>query len=279
MAVRPGTTQRVRRQPRAATIEPLGQTPQVAQSVDRALAVLNLFRHEQPELSLTEIAEQARLHPSTVHRLLATLEATGYVQRVARTGHYRLGLKIVELTGIALNQMDLVRHSLAELDTLRDRLNLNANLAVLFQDDVFHLAYAVRSDTPRLYTTVGRRAVAHCTALGKVLLAAQPRDAVHQDIERRGWRPYTPRSIQDFEALDRCLDEVATRGYAVDSEERNAGTACIAAPVSDHTRRVIAAISVSGPVQQFEPPERTHIVAMVVEHARRISRRLGDISA
>src|SRR5205085_11098688 len=132
--------------------------------------------------------------------------------------------------GLALNQMELVRHSLEELDSLRDALNLNANLAVLFQGDVFHLAYAVRADTPRYYTVIGRRAVAHCTALGKVLLATQPRAAVHRDIENRGWRPYTARSIQDVDTLDRCLDEVAERGYAVDLEECSPGNACIAAP-------------------------------------------------
>ncbi len=267
------------RRTKGAAVASAQQPPQVAQTVERALAVLALFRHEQPDLSATEIATQLNLHPSTAHRLLATFEAAGYVQRVPRTGHYKLGLKIVELTGIALNQMELVRHSLAELDSLRDTLNLNANLAVLFQGDVFHLAYAVRSDTPRLYTTVGRRAVAHCTALGKVLLAAQPRVTVHDDIERRGWRPYTPHSIQDMDTLNGCLDSVVIQGYACDMEERNVGTACVAAPVRDYTRQVIAAISVSGSPHQLEPPRRDTVIRTVVDHANRISRKMGDFGA
>jgi IclR family KDG regulon transcriptional repressor len=245
------------------------------QTVDRAMTVLSCFSLERPELSLTEIAQFLELHVSTVHRLLKTMEAGGYVERAPRSGHYRLGLRIIELAGIALNQSELRRHGMAELDHLRDLLNLNANLAVLDRGDVFHLAYAVRADTPRFYTTLGRRAVAHCTALGKVLLAAQPRSIVHADIQERGWRPYTVHSIQDLESLDRCLDEVAAQGYAIDREERSIGTWCVAAPVRDYTRRVVAAMSVTGPTRQVEGEALSTIIAAVREHADRLSMKLG----
>jgi DNA-binding IclR family transcriptional regulator len=245
------------------------------QTVDRAMAVLGCFSLERPEQSTTEIAAQLGLHLSTAHRLLRTMEATGYVEREGGGGRYRLGLRIIELAGIALNQSELRRHGLAELDSLRDLLNLNANLAVLDHGDVFHLAYAVRPDTPRFYTTLGRRAVAHCTALGKVLLAAQPRDAVHADIERRGWRPYTTHSIQDWATLDRCLDEVAAQGYTIDREERAYGTWCVAAPVRNYTTQVVAAISVTGPRQQFDGDALGIAIATLREHAERLSMRLG----
>jgi len=87
-----------------------GSPRQGAQTVDRALAVLDLFQHEEPDISLTEIARRLKLHLSTAHRLLASMEAHGYVQRTPRSGHYRLGFKVIEQAGIALNQEDLVRH-------------------------------------------------------------------------------------------------------------------------------------------------------------------------
>jgi len=274
MVVQPARKQRRRRQPDvAASDEPVAQ--RVTQTVDRAMTVLSCFSLERPELSLTEIAQLLDLHPSTVHRLLKTVEAGGYVERDARSGHYRLGLQIIELAGIALNQSELRRHGLAELDHLRDTLNLNANLAVLDRGDVFHLAYAVRSDTPRFYTTLGRRAVAHATALGKVMLADRPRESVHADIEERGWRPYTRYTIQDFEALDRALDEIAAVGYAVDREERSLGTCCVAAPVRDYTNRVVAAISVTGPTQQLGGETLDSIIDVVKDHANRLSMKLG----
>jgi IclR family KDG regulon transcriptional repressor len=260
-----------------AAMEDGATSQRTTQTVDRALTVLSCFSLERPELSLTEIAQILELHPSTVHRLLKTMEVGGYVERDPRSGDYRLGLQIIELAGIALNQSELHRHGLAELDHLRDLLNLNANLAVLDRSDVFHVAYAVRSDTPRFYTALGRRAVAHCTALGKVLLAAQPRATVHADIQARGWRPYTPRSIQDLEQLDRCLDEVAAVGYAIDREERSLGTWCVAAPVHDYTNQVVAAMSVTGPKQQVGGDALESVIDAVREHAHRLSMKLGHM--
>lgn len=262
-----------------ATPEDGAAAQRTTQSVDRALTVLSCFNLERPELSLTEIAQSLELHPSTVHRLLKTMEVGGYVERDPRSGDYRLGLRIIELASIALNQSELRRHGLAELDHLRDLLNLNANLAVLDHGDVFHVAYAVRSDTPRYYTALGRRAVAHCTALGKVLLAAQPRAIVHADIQARGWRPYTPHSLQDLEQLDRCLEEVVAQGYAIDREERGLGTWCVAAPVRDYTNQVVAAMSVSGPKQQVGGDALGTVIDAVREHAHRLSMKLGYMPA
>lgn len=248
-----------------------------AQTVDRALAVLGLFSGARPELSTAQLSSELDLHLSTVRRLLASMEAAGLVERAQRTGQYRLGLKLIELAGIALNQRDLVRHSLSDLDALRDELGLNSNLAVLFEMDVFHLAYAVRSDTPRYYTIIGRRAVAHCTSLGKVLLSELSRTAVHEDVRRRGWRPYTVNSIQDLARLDEELDAVRAQGFAVDQEERSVGKVCVGAPIRDYTAKVVAAISVTGRADELGEQRRSHVIDRVTAHALMVSRKLGYI--
>jgi DNA-binding IclR family transcriptional regulator len=249
------------------------------QTVDRALTVLGYFTATEPELSSAEIAGRLGLHQTTAYRLLSTMEASGYVERDSRTGLYRLGLKVVELAGLKLNQMDLCRHALPELDALRDALNLNANLAVLERGDVCHLAYAVRPDVPRNYTLLGRRSVAHCTALGKVLLAFRPRAGVHEVIREEGWRPYTARSIQDVRALDRALDEIAARGYALDEGERRPEIRCAAAPVRDRTGTVVAAISVSGDKAVVDAVGLDRVVRAVVERADAVSARMGHVES
>jgi IclR family acetate operon transcriptional repressor len=251
----------------------------LSQTVDRALTVLNLFTPTEHDLALTQIATRLGLHPTTAYRLLSTMEASGYVIRDAASGRYRLGLKLVELAGLTLNQMDLYRHTLPELDVLRDELNLNANLAVLDDGDVFHLAYAVRPDVARFYTAIGRRSVAHCTALGKVLLAAQPRESVHAVVNARGWRPYTEQSIQDFSSLDAALDEVAAHGYAIDDGERRVGTRCVAAPLCDRSGAVVGAISVSGPAEQAEAIGLERVIRDVLAAAERVSSRLGHLGS
>jgi len=247
--------------------------------VERALTVLGFFTATTPELSSADVGARLGLHQTTAYRLLTTMEAAGYVERDAGTGLYRLGLRVVELAGHKLNQMDLYRHALPELDALRDQLDLNANLAVLDGGDVCHLAYSVRRDVPQYYTALGRKSVAHCTALGKVLLAAMPREEVHATIDRCGWRPYTPRSIQDFETLDQCLDEVAQQGYAVELGERSATTNCVAAPIRDRTGGVVAALSVSGRPEQVQALTLEKVVEVVTERAAFVSSRLGHLDS
>lgn len=247
---------------------------QGAQTVTRAFAILDALAG-RPGSTLQDLVKRLALHPSTARRLLAVLEANGYVRR--EPPGYALGFRLVELAGLALDHTDLVRQSLSELDQLRDRLGLNANLAVLADGDVLHLAYAVGSKTPRYYTAIGRRAVAHCTAMGKVLLAAEPRDRVHETVERFGWRPYTAHSIQDWTRLDRELDQVANSGYAVDRQERKTGVECLAAPIRDRSRRVVAAISVTGTVGAMEAIGLDQIRREVTAHAQRASAKLGFI--
>ncbi|MBX6773343.1 MAG: IclR family transcriptional regulator [Chloroflexi bacterium] len=247
----------------------------VASTIGAGLRVLSLFNHLEPEWTIRDIAVRLDLPYSTAYRYVASLEAEGYLVRHRPSGTFRLGLPLIELAGVVLNQLEVRVQGLSLLDQLADATGLNANMAVLYEGDTFHIAYAVRSAVPRMYTALGRRAVAHCTALGKVLLADLPFEEVRQLIERYGWRPYTPRSIQSFDVLARELEEVRARGYAVDRGERSIATRCVAAPVRDRSGRVVAAISISG-TQESMPEERIPDLALKVQHyAAQISYRLG----
>jgi DNA-binding IclR family transcriptional regulator len=254
---------------------------QTTQTVDRALTVLGFFTATEPELSSAEIASRLRLHQTTAYRLLSTMEHAGYVERDARTGLYRLGLKLIELAGLKLNQMDLARHAQPELNALRDGLHLNANLAVLdhSQGNICHLAFAVRPDVSHTYTLLGRMSVAHCTALGKVLLAGRPRSEVHQTVHDLGWRSNTERSLQDFPSLDKALDQIAAQGYAVDDGEHRRNVKCVGAPVRDRTGAVVAAISVSGTPELVDAAGVPHVIAAVTERADAVSARLGHLDS
>ena len=249
-----------------------------SKTVERAGLILACFSEAGPHLTLTELAAKLELNPSTVYRYIASLQAAGLLERDARQGGYRLGLRVIELAGIALNQIEARKHALDELDRLRDELNLLTNLAVLFEGDVLHLAHSAPKEVPRMYTTLGRRAVAHCTALGKVLLAHRPWEEVREIIRQCGWRPYTPKSIQSFERLQTELAEIRKRGYSLDREERRLGVGCIAAPVRERSGQVVAALSVSGALErltkktgEFSP----QILRRVLEAANRVSFRLG----
>jgi DNA-binding IclR family transcriptional regulator len=246
-----------------------------SQTIERAGLLLACFSSERPHLTLAELAAQLGLHQSTTYRYVATLTSVGLLERDQRRGGYRLGPRIIELSNLALNQLEVRKLALDDMDSLRDELNLLVNLGILFDGDVLHIAHSVPANWPRWYTTVGRRAVAHCTALGKVQLAACPWPEVQRTVEQYGWRPYTPNSISDFERLAAELSAVREQGYAIDNEERNQGTVCVGAPIRDYSGSVVASLSVSGKADRMSSESRARIVPRVLETADRISFRLG----
>lgn len=246
-----------------------------SQTVERAASILTCFSAETPQLSLATIADRLGFNQSTAYRYISTLEAAGLVERDNRHGGYKLGPRVIELSNVALNQNEVRKHGLDEADRLRDELHALVSLAVLFEGDVLHIAHAVPDHWPRWHTTVGRRAVAHCTSLGKVLLAAKPWPEVVDLIETYGWRPYTPNSIRDFRHLEEELAGIRERGYAIDREERNRGTLCLGAPIHDYSGTVVAALSVSVKADKMPLDALAAAAPRVCEAANRISFRLG----
>jgi IclR family transcriptional regulator, KDG regulon repressor len=245
-----------------------------SQTIERAAFVLSCFSPSEPYLSLSQLAAKLDLHPSTVYRYVTTLEAAGLLERGEQRRGYRLGLGVVGLAALVLNHLDVRKEALDEMDRIRDDTGLIVNLAMLFQGDVLHIAHAAPAGWPRWKTTPGRRAVAHCTALGKVLLAHSPWESVEEAIKQHDWRPYTPNSIQSFERLADELERVREQGYAIDDEERAPGIMCFAAPLRDYTGRVAASISVSGPRGHMVENQPT-VLARLMDGANRISVRLG----
>lgn len=252
-----------------------GTSGDSAKTVEHALQILGLFTHTDPEWAVKDIASVLGFPYSSAYRYVGAVRKAGYLTRDERTGKYQVGLAVVELAGIVLNQLDVRVHGLEHLDHLADVTALNANLAVLHEADVLHVAYAVRSAVPRSYTVLGRKSVAHCTALGKVMLADLPFTKVCQLIDKHGWRPCTSKSITNFTDLERALTEVKINGYSLDLAERNLRTHCVAAPIHDRTGRVVGAISVSGPQDRLTEDRLRELIPVVKVHAEMISRRLG----
>lgn len=246
-----------------------------SQTIDRAALILTCFSTEDPHLSLAEIASRLGVNQSSVYRYVATLQAAGLLERDERRGGYRLGLRIVELASIVLNHIPVRREAIPEMDRLREETGLLINLAVRDGGDVVHIAHSAPQGWPVWVTTPGRRAVAHCTALGKALLAHTPWQEVQAVIADQGWRPYTEKSIQSFDRLESELAEVQRRGYAIDDGERGDDSICVGAPIRDHAGQVIAAMSVSGTARRAGPRLHEELVPGIVEVASRTSIRLG----
>lgn len=247
----------------------------VTRSVERALSILQLFALGEAEIGLSEISGRVGLHQSTVFRLLATLSAAGFTQQNPLTGRYRLGLSALTLGQAFLRHSDLRQIAEPSLGVLRDRSGETVHLATLDGTQVVYLEKLPGLHPIGLMSSrVGDRAPAHCTGLGKALLAQIP-DAALRESYRGGLTGFTPSTITRITALLTEMEKVRQAGFAIDDEEHEPGVVCVAAPVSD-SRRVVAAISVSGPSDRIREKIRTaRLPEHVLSAANEISIHLG----
>jgi len=252
------------------------QTQRLTRSVAKALGILESFTERVPSLSFTELAQSSDLAPSTLRRLLTTLESLGYLQQDAH-GLYRLGARALGLAPPALAGYEVRNQALPVLDELSVETGLNSNLGILYDGRMLYLASVARNlPHRRLFGVPGRMAAAHSTALGKVLLAFRPFGEVVAMLEKAGGLiRRTPKTITTWEALEAELARVRELGYAFDDEEAASGGLCVAAPARDRTGEVVAAISASGMSWEIDRAKLDELAAKVVRQAETLSYKLG----
>ena len=270
-----GTSEQSLTQPALAGLQ-RNRAPRTIQVVDRALQALEELANAPGGLGVTELGRRLGVDKSTAHRLLATLRARGFVRVHPGTQRYTLGLRLAGLGAAAVHGIELTDIARPFLELLRDRTGEAAHLAVLAEGEVLFLAKAAGPGALTVNAGVGTRAPAHCTALGKVLLAGLlGTEELDRVIAQRGLTRHTPRTITAPETLVRHLEEVRQQGWALDDEERDLGLRCVAAPVYDAGGRIVAAVGISGPTSRITL-ERIALLAQDVRAiAERISHELG----
>lgn len=240
----------------------------VVEAVAKALDVLDVFETSET-LTLNEISKRVALNKSRTFRLLHTLAERGYVERCADGTQYKLGLKLLErAAGIDRNLKQLARGRMLEL---QERFNETVNLGVLDDyKDVLFLDIVETSRPFRMTATVGCRIPTHRTALGKAMLALfdmdDPRSPNRVIVEKLGERC--------LRSLNRELEQIRQRGYAIDNEECEPGVGCLGAAIRDAHGVPVAAISVAGPVHRILSNEKK-IASALLAACREVSGYLG----
>lgn len=246
------------------------------QSVERALAILELLGNADVHLGISEIAQASQLPPSTIHRLLATLMELGYVEQNPETNKYTLGVRILQLRGAVIGHLTLGVHAMPVMKMLMNRVNETVHLAILNKGEVVYIERVEGLKTQGMYTRIGKRAPAYCTALGKVMLAFTPQDVWYEQVVRRsGLKRYSPTTITTEEGLLAELQLVRQQGYAVDNGETGEVVRCVAGPIRDYTGSVVAALSVSGPQAQVTVSRIPELSEAVLAACHAISGKLG----
>ncbi|TDE15068.1 IclR family transcriptional regulator [Jiangella asiatica] len=257
--------------PRVPARESAGGT----QSVERALSLLSAFTEEHPERRISELVAETGLGQSTVSRLVGALVNLGYLTHHGRSGLYGVGPRVITLAGIGLNQSPVHQQSRQLAQNLAASLGLGVNVAERHDTGLFYLCHFEGANAPRPSTLIGRGGPLHATAMGKALISELTADEVSALIGTEYAR-YTPHTITSFPELTAALRDVRERGYATEQEELAFGRACIAAPIRDRSGRIVAALSVSGPLSAMNLPARQNELAMIaIEHADQVSSNLG----
>lgn len=248
----------------------------IIQAVSHALDLLEQFHGDVDELGVTELSKRLKLHKNNVFRLLATLESRGYIEQNKATENYRLGLKSLELGQTFIKQMGLLRQAKPILERLVSECNETSYVAIFKDGFIVYLDVVETDLTVRVVSRVGSRLPSYCTASGKIHLAHMSDEEIAEILPEGSLQQYTPTTITDMAKLKQELKQIAEQGYAIDDEEMDAGVRCVAAPIRDYTRRIVGAVSISGPSMRF-PDERIdkELIKLVTTAGEDLSTRLG----
>ncbi|MDD2574404.1 MAG: IclR family transcriptional regulator [Bacillota bacterium] len=245
------------------------------QTLDRALDILETLAEEGRRMGVTELGQRVGLHKSTVYRLLSTLLEWGYVEKDSKESTYKLGLKIIDLGSIFLNNIELKTEALPYLNELKEKSQQPVHLARLEDGQIVYMEKVDVISSIRMYSDIGRRVPAHSTALGKAMMAHMNVAEVEEIISTRKLRAVTPKTITDKQKFMEELRKVKAKGYALDDQENEMGIRCLAAPIMDYRCKVIAAVSTSGAMELFTYERLEGLKQHVMDTAHNISIRLG----
>jgi DNA-binding IclR family transcriptional regulator len=252
------------------------KTEYIIQSVYHALDLLEQFRGDVDELGVTELSNRLKLHKNNVFRLLATLESRNYIEQNKVTENYRLGLKTLELGQTFIKQMGLLRQSRPVLERLVKECNETSYVAILKELQIVYLDVVETDMTVRVVPRVGTQLPASCTAAGKAQIAYLTDAELESFLPTKELKRFTNNTITDRDELKKQLKQIAEQGYAIDNEELDLGVRCIGAPIRDYTRRIVGAISISGPSMRLTDERmEKELIPMVCKAAEEISAKLG----
>ena len=251
----------------------------LVQTIERVSLILDRVGQNPQGMSIRDLSAGLKLPKGTIHRLLSSLSYFGYIRQDPETKSYFLGLKLMELNAQLDNQLDLRKVAESILRDLAEKTKQTAHMVILDRNEVAYIE-KIETQQPagglKMASRVGSRNPVHSSAVGKVLLACSPDEAVETFLQEKGLPRRTANTFTDPALFRKHMKLVRSQGYAVDDEENEQGIRCLGAPIFDGRGRPLAAISVSGPVFQMTKKFVQEVVKKeVIAAASEISRRLG----
>jgi DNA-binding IclR family transcriptional regulator len=247
-----------------------------ATTISKVCRVLGEFR-QRPSLGVTDLARRTGLLPSDVHRILASLKHCGFVEQNPQTKTYRLGVSMMKLGLAAFQRNELREAARPLLLRLSEEVEATAHLAI-FDPQEFDIFLADQFDTSAeipFKANFGATAAAHCTALGKAIMANIDHELALRYLEQKGTPRSAPNTMTQLVLIEAELRKTQKQGYSLDLEESAGGACCVGAAVRDWTGETVAAISVSMPSQKFYRQQPAVLASVVRATAIELSQLVG----
>lgn len=238
-------------------------------SIENALLILKSFSIDQPEQSVTEIAQNFGIAKSTAHRLLSSLNEEGFVTKDRQTNLYSLGSSILSLTNIVNSQIHILNEVTPVLNTLVEVTGENAHLAIMEELKIIYLQTMDGLYPSDDFIHIGRRHPAFCTSSGQAILA------YHSKLAKKAAEnlaPFTPYTITAAESFLQKLDYVREQGYTICEKEFQEHITGIGAPVFNEKNQVVASINITAdPKRASSPILQKRYISAVKEAAGQMS--------
>jgi len=246
------------------------------QSVGKALQIIEVLSESNAPMRLQDISKALEMPASTVFRMIAPLMEYGYVQQASDTSRYYLTLKFAKIGSIISSRISVRSVAQPFLLELSDKCK-EATCIVI--ENNMEAVYVDVVDGPdgmlKIMHHIGKQAPMHCTGAGKCLLLNYDMQMLDSLIAKKGLERFTPNTITTKKALIEELDTIRANGYAVDDQECEIGARCVAVGIRDYKKKIVAAISVSGPVNRMTNEYISTISGIVIKTANKISEILA----
>ena len=246
------------------------------QSLDRAFDIMEQLCGARDGLPIHELTERTGLHKSTVHRMLSSMAARGYVRKDEESGRYRMTTKLYALSGQVVENLDLVQIARAPMEALSRQVHETVHLVVPEGTDIVYVHKVdVEQGAIRMFSRIGMRRPMYCTGVGQALMACMCDEEVDRIWDSCDIQADPPHTIVTRERLHDVLEAVRRRDCAFDNEENELGVRCIAAAIRDYTGKVCGALSISAPLMRMSDSYLAQLQPALLATRDRIARDMG----
>lgn len=220
------------------------------QALDRGLLVLEALARLN-NATLSDLALHVNLPPSTVHRILATLQGHGFSELDQSTQEWLIGIGAYRVGSAFLARSNLIEASQSTMRALMGDTGETVNLGIADDGHIVFVSQVETQNPIRAFFRAGSRSQMHASGIGKAMLASMTRKDVDKILHLSGQPEFTANTLTSPDTLFTCLDQSRARGWAIDNEERYTGMRCIAAAIYNARSQAVAGLSVSGPSARF----------------------------